>query len=110
MRPGQRHLYRVSSSLPNTGTSLHPAVCLTCATSSGVAMTDERWGIGSSSSKNNPINRNEWHDHYESSVDDVDHKEHRQEKQKDKKDGKSKSKNISSEVSFDFCFRYYYYI
>lgn len=93
MRPGQRHLYRVSSILPNMGSPLYPAVCLTCTTSSGIAMTDEHRGIGGSS-KNSLINRNEWQDHYESPIDDIDHKEHRQ--TKDKKD-KSKSKNISSE-------------
>ncbi|XP_017888921.1 inactive dipeptidyl peptidase 10 isoform X3 [Ceratina calcarata] len=32
MRPGQRHLYYVSSLLPHVGSSLHPAVCVTCTT------------------------------------------------------------------------------
>ncbi|XP_020280777.1 inactive dipeptidyl peptidase 10 isoform X2 [Pseudomyrmex gracilis] len=93
MRPGQRHLYRVSSILPNMGSSLYPAVCLTCPlTSAAIAMTDEHRGVGGSS-KNSMINRNEWHDHYESPMDNIDHKEHRDEKQtKDKKD-KSKNKN-----------------
>ncbi|XP_063983227.1 uncharacterized protein LOC135165658 [Diachasmimorpha longicaudata] len=30
-KPGQRHLYRVSSILPEVGSALHPAVCITCA-------------------------------------------------------------------------------
>ncbi|XP_012285991.1 prolyl endopeptidase FAP isoform X2 [Orussus abietinus] len=29
-KPGQRHLYRVSSILPHVGSSLHEAVCITC--------------------------------------------------------------------------------
>lgn len=32
MRPGQRHLYRVSSLLPEVGSSLHPPFCLSCST------------------------------------------------------------------------------
>ncbi|XP_066603437.1 inactive dipeptidyl peptidase 10 isoform X2 [Prorops nasuta] len=30
-RPSQRHLYRVSSVLPEVGTSLYPPVCITCS-------------------------------------------------------------------------------
>lgn len=30
MKPAQRHLYRVSSVIPVTGTSLLPAKCITC--------------------------------------------------------------------------------
>lgn len=30
MKPSQRHLYRVSSIIPETGTSLLPATCITC--------------------------------------------------------------------------------
>ncbi|XP_057333646.1 dipeptidyl aminopeptidase-like protein 6 [Microplitis mediator] len=32
-RPGQRHLYRVSSVLPEVGSSLYPAFCITCPVS-----------------------------------------------------------------------------
>ncbi|KAK0157917.1 hypothetical protein PV328_011602 [Microctonus aethiopoides] len=32
LRPGQRHLYRVSSLLPEVGSSLHPPFCLSCST------------------------------------------------------------------------------
>ncbi|XP_034933763.1 inactive dipeptidyl peptidase 10 [Chelonus insularis] len=33
LKPAQRHLYRVSSVLPEIGSSLHPAFCITCVAS-----------------------------------------------------------------------------
>lgn len=97
MRPGQRHLYRVSSTLPRTGTPLHPAVCLTCTISSGMT-NDEESGhrISFASRQDDLINRNEWHDHDETQTDSTDDKEHHLAKDSSRKD-KSKSKNISSE-------------
>lgn len=93
MRPGQRHLYRVNSTIPHTGLPLHPAVCLTCTVSPGMTSDDEGEHRTSSSNRQNG-NRNEWHDHYETQTDRVDNKEHR--KESPRKD-KSKSKNVSSE-------------
>ncbi|XP_012217844.1 inactive dipeptidyl peptidase 10 isoform X2 [Linepithema humile] len=94
MRPGQRHLYRVNSTIPHTtGSPLHPAVCLTCTVSSGMTSDDEGEHRTSSSNRQNGMtNRNEWHDHYETQTDRIDNKEHR--KETPRKD-KSKSKNVS---------------
>jgi hypothetical protein len=33
-QPSQRHLYRVSSQIPQVGRSLHSAICLSCSTTS----------------------------------------------------------------------------
>ncbi|CAL1688983.1 unnamed protein product [Lasius platythorax] len=96
MRPGQRHLYRVSSTLPHTGTPLHPAICLTCTVSSDMMNNDESEHRTSSSNahQNGQTNPNEWHqDHYESQTDNNDNKENRQAKDTSKKK-KSKNKNI----------------
>ncbi|EFN79886.1 putative dipeptidyl aminopeptidase C2E11.08 isoform X2 [Harpegnathos saltator] len=95
MRPGQRHLYRVSSTLPRMGSPLHPPVCLTCTISPpGVAGDDENghW-IGSPNRQNGPTARSDWQDDYETQTDSTDNKEHRQPSKKDK----SKSKNISKD-------------
>jgi len=98
MRPGQRHLYRVSSTLPRTGSPLHPAICLTCTVSSDMTNNDESEHRTSSSNtrQNDQTNLNEWHhDHYESQTDNTDNKENHQAKDTSKK--KSKNKNILSE-------------
>ncbi|XP_070168880.1 inactive dipeptidyl peptidase 10-like isoform X2 [Polyergus mexicanus] len=98
MRPGQRHLYRVSSTLPRTGSPLHPAVCLTCTISSDMTNNDESEYRTSSSNarQNGQTNPNEWHqDHYESQTDNIDNKENRQAKDTSKKN-KSKNRNISN--------------
>lgn len=114
MKPGQRHLYRVSSIFPRTGSPLHPPVCLTCSiVSSSKTGTDEngyRTSRSSSIRQNGLINRNEWHDHYETQTDNIDNKEHHQAKDIVKKD-KLKSRNISSEYwhyccTFFFQFRF----
>ncbi|GAB1868634.1 Dipeptidyl peptidase 4 [Camponotus japonicus] len=99
MRPGQRHLYRVSSTLPRTGSPLHPAICLTCTVSSDMTNNDESEHRTSSSNtrQNDQTNLNEWHhDHYESQTDNTDNKENRQAKDTSKK--KSKNKNILKNV------------
>ncbi|KAL0116963.1 hypothetical protein PUN28_010084 [Cardiocondyla obscurior] len=90
-RPGQRHLYRVSSTLPQMGSSLHPAVCLTCTVSSDMTNNDENEHRTSSSSwQGGLINRNEWHDQHEIHI---DNKEHRPAKEVSKKD-RLKNKNV----------------
>lgn len=94
-RPGQRHLYRVSSVVPEAGLSLVPAICLTCTTSSVMGSDNENghW-IASPNRQNDPVTtRNEWHEDDEIQIDNTDNKEHRQPSKKDK----SKNKNISSE-------------
>lgn len=98
MRPGQRHLYRVSSTLPHEGTPLPPAICLTCTVSSDVNNDENEHRTSSSNAhQNGQTNPNEWHqDHYESQTDNIDNKENRQAKDTSKKN-KSKNKNISSE-------------
>ena len=35
-RPSQRHLYRVSSVIPQVGSSLHSAMCLSCSSASSL--------------------------------------------------------------------------
>lgn len=100
MRPGQRHLYRVSATLPHTGSPLRPAVCLTCTTSSDVTNDDESGRRTSSSNwQNGLVNRNEWHDHHEIPTDNINSKEHRQTKDISKKD-KLKKRNALSECHY----------
>nr|XP_033186766.1 dipeptidyl aminopeptidase-like protein 6 isoform X3 [Bombus vancouverensis nearcticus] len=72
MRPGQRHLYYVSSLLPHVGSSLHPAVCVTCtATSEGNRNKHRTASSGHHSawSDNNYI-----HDHYETQTESIQDK------------------------------------
>lgn len=90
MRPGQRHLYRISSTLPRLGSPLRPPMCLTCTISSDMTSDDENGHR--ISSFNGLINRNEWHE-------TDNNKEHHQ--AKDKKD-KSKNRNVSSECQHYF--------
>ncbi|XP_050457297.1 inactive dipeptidyl peptidase 10 isoform X1 [Cataglyphis hispanica] len=91
MRPGQRHLYRVSSIVPRSGSPLHPAICLTCTVSSDMTNDESEHRTSSSNARQNP---NEWHqDHYESQTDNIDNKENRQAKDTSKRN-KSKNKNI----------------
>ncbi|XP_011268255.1 venom dipeptidyl peptidase 4 isoform X2 [Camponotus floridanus] len=99
MRPGQRHLYRVSATLPRIGSPLYPAICLTCTVSSDMTNNDESEHRTSSSNtrQNDQTNLNELHhDHYESQTDNTDNKENRQAKDTSKK--KSKNKNILKNV------------
>ncbi|XP_071574848.1 inactive dipeptidyl peptidase 10 isoform X2 [Temnothorax nylanderi] len=91
MRPGQRHLYCVSSALPRMGSPLRPAICLTCTISSDMTNADENeYRTSSSNWQNGLTNRNEWHDHHEIHTDS---KEHRQAKDISKKD-KLKKRNV----------------
>lgn len=99
MRPGQRHLYRVSSILPHMGSPLRPAVCLTCTISSDMTNNDEH-RTGSLNWQNGLTNRNEWHDHYEIHT---DNKEHRQAKDTSKKN-KLKNRNVLSECQHYFSY------
>ncbi|XP_025073076.1 inactive dipeptidyl peptidase 10 isoform X3 [Pogonomyrmex barbatus] len=94
MRPGQRHLYRVSSTLPRMGSPLRPAICLTCTTSSDIINNGESEHRTSSSNWENGLtNRNEWHEHYEIQIDNINNKEHRQAKDISKKD-KLRNRNV----------------
>lgn len=93
MRPGQRHLYRISSTLPRLGSPLKPPMCLTCTILSDMTSDDENGHrISSVNWQNGLINRNEWHE-------TDNNKEHHQ--SKDKKD-KSKNRNVSSECQHYF--------
>lgn len=98
MKPGQRHLYRVSSTLPHIGSPLRPAVCLTCTISSDMTNDDKNEHWSSSNWQSSLSNRNEWHDHYEIHTDG---KEHRQTKDISKKD-KLKNRNVLSECQHHF--------
>lgn len=101
MRPGQRHLYRVSSTLPRTGSPLRPAICLTCTISSDMTNDDESGHRTSSSNWQNGLtNRNEWH---EIPTDNINSKEHRQAKDISKKD-KLKKRNALSECQHYFSY------
>ncbi|XP_011685128.1 PREDICTED: uncharacterized protein LOC105448319 [Wasmannia auropunctata] len=94
MRPGQRHLYRVSSTLPPTGSPLRPAICLTCTISSDTTNDEGEHRTSSSNWQNGLPIRNEWHDdHYEIHIDNINNKEHRQAKDISKKD-KLKNRNV----------------
>lgn len=105
MKPGQRHLYRVSSTLPHIGSPLHPAVCLTCTISSDMIKDGKNEHL-SSSNWQNSLSRNEWHDHYEIHT---NNKEHRQTKDISKKD-KLKNRNVLSECQLTYfsCFVSFY--
>ncbi|XP_036146942.1 dipeptidyl aminopeptidase-like protein 6 isoform X3 [Monomorium pharaonis] len=97
MRPGQRHLYRVSSTLPQTGSPLRPAICLTCTISSDMTNSDEsEYRTSSSNWQTGLTNRNEWHDHYKISTDNINSKEHRQAKDITKKDKLKKRNALKS--------------
>jgi len=98
MRPGQRHLYRVSSIVPRLGSTLRPATCLTCNISSGITSDDrsER-RISSSNRKNSLINQNEWHDRYETQTDHNNNEQRHQARETFSKKDKSKDDDISSE-------------
>lgn len=89
MRPGQRHLYYVSSLLPHVGSSLHPAVCVTCtATSEGNRNKHRTASSGHHSawSDNNYI-----HDHYETQTESIQDKYVGQPKENVTKKQKTKS-------------------
>lgn len=97
MRPGQRHLYRVSSVLPATGSSLHPAVCLTCTVATTTTSDDiqgER-RIGASGRQNGSTGgRSELHDRYETVAQTSGDREHRP--TKDHRKDRSRGRNASS--------------
>ncbi|XP_033178943.1 inactive dipeptidyl peptidase 10 isoform X7 [Bombus impatiens] len=96
MRPGQRHLYYVSSLLPHVGSSLHPAVCVTCtATSEGNRNKHRTASSGHHSawSDNNYI-----HDHYETQTESIQDKYVGQPKENVTKKQKAKA-SITPEVA-----------
>ncbi|KOX79483.1 Inactive dipeptidyl peptidase 10 [Melipona quadrifasciata] len=89
MRPGQRHLYYVSSLLPHVGSSLHPAVCVTCTETSEGNRNKHRTassGHHSAWSDNNYI-----HDHYETQTENIQDKDTGQLKENVTKKQKSKT-------------------
>ncbi|KAH0950071.1 hypothetical protein HN011_006753 [Eciton burchellii] len=99
VRPGQRHLYRVSSIVPRLGSTLRPATCLTCNISSDITSDDRsEHRISSSNRKNSLINQNEWHDRYETQTDHNNNEQHHQARETFSKKDKSKDDNISKHV------------
>ncbi|XP_076628589.1 dipeptidyl peptidase 10 isoform X1 [Colletes latitarsis] len=79
IRPSQRHLYYVKSVLPHVGSSLHPAVCITCTeTPEGGRNNHRTTGsrYHSSWSGNNYI-----HDHYEVQTDSTSNAEQQEPKE-----------------------------
>ncbi|XP_053979176.1 inactive dipeptidyl peptidase 10 isoform X1 [Hylaeus volcanicus] len=80
MRPGQRHLYYVKSELPHVGSSLHPAVCMTCTEILDGSRNNHRKTLArhnSAWSVNNYI-----HDHYEMQTDTTPSAEQKPPKEK----------------------------
>ncbi|CAD1480538.1 unnamed protein product, partial [Heterotrigona itama] len=73
MRPGQRHLYYVSSLLPHVGSSLHPAVCVTCTETSEGNRNKHR--TVSSSHHSAWSDNNYIHDHYETQTESIQDKD-----------------------------------
>ncbi|CAK9813213.1 Inactive dipeptidyl peptidase 10 [Anthophora plagiata] len=91
MRPGQRHLYYVSSLLPHVGSSLHPAVCITCTETADGFRNEHRTtlsGHHSAWSDNSYI-----HDHYEAHTDSAQSTDQGQSKENVTKKQKSKVYN-----------------
>ncbi|KZC11531.1 Seprase, partial [Dufourea novaeangliae] len=89
MRPGQRHLYYVSSLLPHIGSALHPAVCITCTEASDGNLNDYQTVLSrhhSTSSDNNYI-----HDHYETHTESTPNMEKEQTNEKVSKKQKLKA-------------------
>lgn len=87
MRPGQRHLYYVSSLLPRVGSSLQPAVCITC--------TETLEGTQADNRKIHSRHYNIWsdntdiHDHYEMQTENTPNADEGQTKGKPAKKEKS---------------------
>lgn len=103
MRPGQRHLYYVSSILPHVGSSLYPAVCITCTETSEGSRNDHRTAL--SRHHNARSGNNYIHDHYEAQTDNTPNVEQVQQKEKVPKKQKLKvyvppSKYISGIIEF----------
>lgn len=88
MRPGQRHLYYVSSLLPHVGSSLHPAVCVTCTETTERNRNEHR----TTSSNHHSIwpDNTYIHDHYETQTENEQNEDQTKEnvtrKQKSKAD------------------------
>lgn len=102
MRPGQRHLYYVSSLLPHVGSSLHPAVCVTCTeTSEGNRNKHKTVSSGHHSawSDNNYI-----HDHYETQTESIQDKDTGQLKENVTKKQKSKTYVAPSKYKYTHAF------
>ncbi|XP_076391296.1 dipeptidyl peptidase 10 isoform X3 [Megachile rotundata] len=88
MKPGQRHLYYVSSLLPHVGSSLHPAVCITCTETTERNQNQHRTlssGHHSSWAENSYI-----HDHYETQTENTQNADQGQPKENVTKKQKSK--------------------
>ncbi|EZA53922.1 inactive dipeptidyl peptidase 10 isoform X2 [Ooceraea biroi] len=96
MRPGQRHLYRVSSIVLRIGSPLRPATCLTCNISSGITSDDrgER-RISSSKPSRGLISQSEWHDRYETQTDRSDNEQRHQARETFSRKDKSKDEDAS---------------
>lgn len=100
MKPGQRHLYYVSSLLPHVGSSLHPAVCITCTETTEVYQNQHRTlssGHYSSWPENSYI-----HDHYETQTESAQNADQGQPKENATKKQKSKVHVPPSKFSIFF--------
>ncbi|KAL2733680.1 inactive dipeptidyl peptidase 10-like isoform X1 [Vespula squamosa] len=95
MRPGQRHLYRVSSLLPQVGSSLHPAICITCNAQSMKINNDQSSYHTTFSDRRNGWMGTDWHEDYDVQTESPEDKEQRRAKEKAKKQ-KSKASHISN--------------
>lgn len=98
MRPGQRHLYRVSSLLPQVGSSLHPAICITCNAQSTKINNDQSNYHTTFSDRRNGWMGTDWHEDYDVQTESPEDKEQRRGKEKAKKQ-KSKASHASSEYT-----------
>ncbi|XP_076766360.1 dipeptidyl peptidase 10 isoform X1 [Xylocopa sonorina] len=88
MRPGQRHLYYVSSLLPHVGSSLHPAVCITCTETLEANRNKHR--TASSVHHSTWSDSNYIHDHYETQAENAQNTEQSHPKENVTKRQKSK--------------------
>ncbi|XP_043666745.1 inactive dipeptidyl peptidase 10 isoform X1 [Vespula pensylvanica] len=95
MRPGQRHLYRVSSLLPQVGSSLHPAICITCNAQSTKINNDQSSYHTTFSDRRNGWMGTDWHEDYDVQTESPEDKEQRRAKEKAKKQ-KSKASHTSN--------------
>ncbi|KAI4494363.1 hypothetical protein M0802_009046 [Mischocyttarus mexicanus] len=94
MRPGQRHLYRVSSLIPQDASS-HPAICITCNAQSTKINNDQSSYHTTFSDRRNGWMENNLHEEYDVQTESPEDKEQRRAKEKAKKQ-KSKASQASN--------------
>ncbi|XP_043277514.1 inactive dipeptidyl peptidase 10 isoform X2 [Venturia canescens] len=104
LRPGQRHLYRVSSILPEIGRSLHPAVCITCSKAAKAegryALSDSETDLhaGIANRYSSWTDQNDWSEQYEADVENAVNKDQRVVEPPPAKKDKNKSKPAAKAV------------